>query len=81
MSIPATTAAIAGNPSPTINGTATAAGVPKPAEPSMNEPNSQAITITCTRRSGLTSVNPRRIVRRAPDSFSVFSSRIAPKMM
>ena len=40
MIMPATTAAIAGKPSPTISGTATAAGVPNPAEPSMNEPNS-----------------------------------------
>ncbi len=46
MIIPATTAAIAGKPNPTINGTATAAGVPNPAEPSINEPNNQATIIT-----------------------------------
>ena len=46
MIIPAMTAPMAGNPSPTSRGTAMAAGVPKPAEPSMKEPNSQAIITT-----------------------------------
>ena len=39
----AITAAIAGKPNPTNRGTATAAGVPNPAEPSMKDPNNQAI--------------------------------------
>ena len=81
MIIPAVTAAMPGKPSPTRSGTATAAGVPKPADPSMNAPKSQAMMITCTRRSGVMSVKPCRIVRIAPLSCSVFSSRMAPKMM
>ena len=81
MIIPDITAAMPGNPRPTSNGTATAAGVPNPADPSMNEPKSQAMMITCTRRSGVMLVNPRRIARRAPLWWSVFRSRIAPKMM
>ena len=44
--IPATTAASAGKPKATKSGTHTAAGVPKPAEPSMNEPNSHAMMMT-----------------------------------
>lgn len=46
ITMPATTAAMAGNPSPASNGTHTAAGVPKPAEPSMNDPKSHAMMIT-----------------------------------
>ena len=53
MIMPAVTAAIPGKPNPTSNGTATAAGVPNPADPSMNEPNNQAMMMTCTRRSGV----------------------------
>ena len=81
MIMPAMTAAMPGNPSPTSSGTATAAGVPNPAEPSMNEPNSQATMITCTRRSGVMFVKPCRIVLSAPLSCRVFSKRMAPKMM
>ena len=47
----------------------------------MNEPNSQAMTMTCTRRSGVMLVNPWRMVFRAPPSCNVLSSRMAPKMM
>ena len=47
----------------------------------MNDPNSQAMMMTCTRRSGVMSVKPCRMVFRAPPSCSVFSSRMAPKMM
>ena len=81
MIIPATTAAMAGKPSPTIKGTATAAGVPKPAEPSINEPNSQAMMMTCTRRSVLISAKPSRMACIAPLCRRVLSSRMAPKMM
>ena len=81
MIMPAVTAAMPGNPRPTSSGTATAAGVPNPAEPSMKAPNSQAMMITCTRRSGVMSVNPCRMVLMAPLSCRVFNSRIAPKMM
>ncbi len=79
--IPATTAAIAGKPSPTISGTVTAAGVPNPAAPSINAPNSQAMMMTCTRRSAEMLVKPLRMTASAPLCLSVFSSRIAPKMM
>ena len=81
MIMPATTAAIAGNPRPTINGTATAAGVPKPADPSINDPKSQAIIMTWMRRSGVMSENPRRIACIAPLCCRVLSKRIAPKIM
>ena len=81
MIIPATTAAIAGKPRPTISGTATAAGVPKPDAPSMKDPKSQAMMITWMRRSGEMSVKPLRIVARAPLPARVFRSRMAPRMM
>ena len=81
MIIPATTAAIAGKPSPTMSGTVTAAGDPKPAAPSMNAPNSQAIRITCTRRSGEMFVNPFLITASAPLCLRVLSNRMAPKMI
>ena len=61
ISMPEMTAAIAGKPRPTRSGTATAAGVPNPAEPSMNAPNNHAMMMTCTRRSPEMFVNPRRI--------------------
>ena len=67
------------NPSPTSNGTATAAGVPNPAEPSMNAPKSHAITMTCTRRSGVMLVKPFRIVLRAPLSLRVFKQQDGAK--
>ena len=81
MIMPAVTAARPGNPSPTSSGTATAAGVPNPAAPSMNEPNSQATMMTWTRRSRVMFVKPCRMVRSAPLSWRVFKSRMAPKMM
>lgn len=45
-------AARGGKPSATSSGPATAAGVPKPAAPSINDPNSQATINACTRASG-----------------------------
>ncbi len=51
---PHMTAAMAGKPSASSRGAATAAGVPKPEAPSMNDPNSHAMMIAWTRRSGLT---------------------------
>ena len=81
ISIPETTAASGGKPSPTRSGTVTAAGVPNPAEPSMNAPKSQAISRTWMRRSGVMPVNPRRITANAPLSWRVWSSSSAPKMM
>lgn len=75
------TAAMAGKPSPASNGTATAAGVPKPAEPSIKVPNSHAMIMTCTRRSAEMPVKPSRIVCSPPLSCSVLRSAMAPKMM
>ena len=72
------TAAIAGKPSPTNNGTATAAGVPNPAEPSINAPNNQAMMMTWTRRSDEMLVKPARMAYKPPLSCSVFKSAIAP---
>ncbi len=79
--IPIITAAAAGKPKATIKGAATAAGVPNPAAPSMNEPNSQAMMTTCTRRSSLMPWKLRRIAATPPECSSVLSSRIAPKMI
>ena len=81
ITMPATTAAIAGNPSPAKSGTQTAAGVPNPAAPSMNEPKSQATTIVWTRRSGEMPSKPARIACRPPLSRKVSRRRIAPKMI
>ena len=53
--IPSITAARGGKPMATMSGAATAAGVPNPAAPSMNEPKSHAMMTTCTRRSWLMS--------------------------
>ena len=39
------------NPSPTIMAAATATGVPKPAQPSINAPNANAINSACIRLS------------------------------
>ena len=79
MMRPARTAAIAGKPRASKSGATTAAGVPKPAAPSMKEPKSQAMMMTCTRRSGEIAMNPERIVSIAPDRVTVASSRSAPK--
>ena len=81
MIIPDMTAAIAGKPRATSRGTATAAGVPNPAAPSMKEPNNQAMMITWILRSGVMSVKACRMVLIAELSSNVFSSRIAPKTM
>src|SRR5690625_1170450 len=72
------TAAIAGKPKANSKGAPTADGVPKPDEPSISEPKSQATMMTCTRRSGETSMNPWRIALSAPHSLRVFKSKIAP---
>ena len=65
------TAAIAGKPMATSSGAAIAAGVPKPDAPSISEPNSQAMMMHCTRRSGEIRVKPPRMARMAPLSSSV----------
>ncbi len=80
-SMPSSTAAIAGKPTATSSGAAIAAGVPKPEAPSMKQPNSQAMMMAWMRRSGLMVVKPARMAVMPPECFSVFSSRIAPKMI
>lgn len=72
---------MAGKPIATSRGAAMAAGVPKPDAPSISDPNSQAMMMACTRRSGEMLVKPLRMDRMPPLSSSVNSSRIAPKMM
>lgn len=78
MMSPTMTAAIAGNPSASMSGAATAAGVPKPEAPSMNEPNSQPMMIACTRRSAEMLSNPALMRSMAPEAMTVASSRSAP---
>ena len=75
------TAAMAGKPIATSSGAAMAAGVPKPEAPSISDPNSQAMMMACTRRSGEILVKPLRIDLMPPLSSSVYSIRIAPKMI
>ena len=75
------TAAMAGKPIASSSGAATAAGVPNPDAPSIIDPNIHAMMIAWMRRSGEMSMNPRRIVRIAPDSCTVYNSRIAPNTM
>jgi hypothetical protein len=72
------TAASAGKPSDKRSGAAKAAGVPKPAAPSIKPPKNQAIIITCILRSGLIFVNPSLITASAPLSRSVKRSARAP---
>ncbi len=79
--IPIMTAAAAGNPIATIRGAATAAGVPKPAAPSMKAPKSQAMMTSWTRRSSESDRKLARITETPPDSSSVFRSSSAPKMI
>ena len=81
MIMPQTTAGRAGKRSPIKSGTATAAGVPKPAAPSMNDPKSHATMMTWMRRSGEMPTKPARTTARPPLSFITFNNRMAPKMM
>jgi len=80
-SMPSSTAASAGKPIATRSGAAIAAGVPKPEAPSMKQPNSHAMMMAWMRRSGLMVAKPARIAVIPPEYFSVFSSRMAPKMI
>ena len=79
MTSTAITAAMAGKPRASSRGAPTAEGVPKPDEPSISEPNSHATMMTCTRRSGETSMKPWRMGSSAPLSLRVLSSNTAPK--
>ena len=76
-----TAAATGGTPNNTSSGAPIAAGVPKPALPSIKAPNNQQIIITCTRASALMLVKPARMVSMAPEYFRVLSRNTAPKMM
>ena len=79
--MPSITEVAAGKPSATRRGAATAAGVPKPAAPSMKDPKSQATITIWTRRSSLTAWKERLMAATPPERSSVCNSRIAPKMM
>ena len=79
--MPIITAPAAGKPMATMRGAATAAGVPKPAAPSMKEPKSQAMITTWTLRSSLIPWKLRRMAATPPERSRVFKSRIAPKMI
>ena len=75
------TAPIAGKPMATRSGAATAAGVPNPAEPSINDPKRKAMIMAWTRRSGEMRYMLRLIVDMAPLSCSRFNRKIAPMIM
>jgi len=47
----------------------------------MKQPNSQAMMMAWMRRSGLIVAKPDRIAVMPPEYLSVFSSRMAPKMI
>ena len=74
-------AASGGKPSPTRSGAARAAGVPKPAAPSIKAPKSQPMMMTWMRRSVVTPRNPWLMVSMAPDCLRVLRMRMAPKMI
>jgi|TARA_B110001454_G_C12711522_1_gene430926 hypothetical protein len=65
----------------TISGAATAAGVPKPEAPSMNDPKSQAKMTTWTLLSSLILLKLRRIAETPPDLSRVFNRNRAPKII
>jgi hypothetical protein len=73
------TAAKAGKPKDSNNGATSAAGVPKPADPSINAPNSHATIIVWILRSCDIEAKPRLIVPSAPLSLSVNNKVSAPK--
>lgn len=74
-------AAKGGNPNPTNNGPAKAAGVTKPAAPSIKPPNIEQIIMACTHLSVVIPLNPLLIVAMTPESLMVFKIKIAPKMI
>ena len=79
--MPIITAPAAGKPMATMSGAATAAGVPNPAAPSINEPKSQAMITTWIRRSSLMPWNDLRMAATPPERSSVLRRRMAPKMI
>ena len=76
-----TTAATGGKPRLIIRGAANAAGVPKPAAPSIKDTNKNPTITACTRASGLIERKPLLMATIPPDIFSVFITKTAPKMM
>ena len=82
MQIKATMAAAkGGKPTLISRGAARAAGVPKPAAPSMKAPNTQPMMIARIRASLVTPLNMPLMADMAPERFRVFIIRMAPKMM
>ena len=74
-------AAIGGKPRPMRSGAAMAAGVPKPAAPSMKALNAKPMMTSWMRASSVMPLNMPSMRRMAPASFSMFMRRMAPKMM
>ena len=72
------TAARAGKPNERSRGAARAAGVPKPADPSIKLPKNHAMMIACILRSAEMAVNPTLMAARAPLSLRVNSKARAP---
>ena len=70
-----------GKPRLISSGAASAAGVPKPAAPSMKAANTKPTMIAWMRRSGFTLLNTRWMAVTAPECLSVFMIRMAPRMM
>ena len=77
----ATAAAIGGKPRPMSKGAAIAAGVPKPAAPSMNALKAKPMMTSWMRASSVMPLNMPWMRCIAPAAFSMFMRRIAPKMM
>ena len=74
-------AANGGKPTLIRSGAQSAAGVPKPAAPSIKPPKMKPMIIACKRASGVIPVNMRLIALIAPDLDKVFMIRIAPKII
>ena len=74
-------AAIGGKPKPMSSGAAIAAGVPKPAAPSMKALNAKPTMTSWMRASSVMPLNMPWMRCMAPALSSMFISRIAPKMM
>ena len=74
-------AAIGGAPRPITSGAQMAAGVPKPAAPSMKAAKAKPTITSWMRASSVMPLNMASMRRMAPASFSMFIRRIAPKMI
>ncbi len=76
-----TAAAKGGKPNTISKGAAKAAGVPKPAAPSINATKNTPIIISCTLLSSDIALKPLLISPIAPEYFMVFKIKIAPKII